>query len=98
METPFNGSERLLALDGAARDAALSPMSSSSRRSRSSTSRRRVHLGEHELDGSISPLVAQGFGAAMHDESARGEQYRPVLPSEFSDRFPRVFEGTWSTA
>jgi len=99
METPpSNGSERMLALAGATRDAALSPMSSSSPRQRSPTSRRQVHLGERELDGSISPPIAQGFAAAMNGESARGEQYRLVLPGELSARFAREFEGTWSTA
>jgi hypothetical protein len=67
-------------------------------RSHSTTSRRRVHLGEHELDGSISPPVAQGFVTAMNGESARGRQYRLVLRGEFSARFAREFEGTWSTA
>jgi hypothetical protein len=83
----------MLALDEAARDAALSPMSSSSPRSRSSTSRRRVHLGEHELDDSISPPAAQGFVAAMQGEPARGRQYRLVLPGGLSARFARELEG-----
>jgi hypothetical protein len=53
----------------------------------------RVHLGEHELDGSISPPVAQRFAAAMNGESASGRQYRLVLRGELSDRFAGEFEG-----
>jgi len=57
-----------------------------------------LHLGEHDLVGSISPPAAQRFVAAMNDESARGEQYRLVLPGELSARFAREFESTSSTA
>ena len=52
-----------------------------------------VHLGEYELDGSISPPAAQSLAAAMNGESARGEQYRLVLRGELSDGFAREFEG-----
>jgi hypothetical protein len=52
-----------------------------------------VHLGEHELGGSISPPAAQGFAAVMNGESAIGRQYRLVLRGELSDRFAGEFEG-----
>ena len=56
-----------------------------------------VHLGEHELDGSISPPVAQRFAAVMNGESPSGRQYRLVLRGELSDRFAGEFEAcTWS--
>ena len=48
---------------------------------------------KHELDGSISPPVAQRFAAVMNGESASGRQYRLVLRGELSDRFAKEFEG-----